>query len=203
MDTQSNRRSSQLAVEQIRKGDQEAFENLYLQHRSAFLQWAYKQFQCSEEDGKELYQVVTLIMYDNIMQQKLVNLFCSVQTYLCAIAKNKWKEWQRSKQKYQSIETAFIAEVIEPMEEDGSNEELILLMSHCLQQLGGRCQEMLESYYYTKLSMTEISVNMGYKNAATAKNLKYKYLQRLRRMMIEREGRTGKDCARIVQWPSK
>ena len=126
-----------------------------------------------------------------------------MQTYLCAIAKNKWKEWQRSKQKYQSIETAFIAEVIEPMEEDGSNEELILLMSHCLKQLGGRCQEMLESYYYAKLSMTEISVNMGYKNAATAKNLKYKFLQRLRRMMIEREGRTGKDCARIVQWPSK
>ena len=72
MDTQSNRRSVQRAVEQIRKGDQEAFENLYLQNRSAFLQWACKQFQCSEEDGKELYQVVTLIMYDNIMQQKLI-----------------------------------------------------------------------------------------------------------------------------------
>ena len=190
MDTQTNPQSAQLVVERIRKGNQDAFENLYRQHRSAFLLWAYKHFQCSDEDAKELYQVVTLIMYDNIMQQKLVNLLCSVQTYLCAIAKNKWKEWQRSKQKYPSIETAFIAEVIEPMEENGSKEELILLMSHCLQQMGGRCQELLESYYYAKLSMAEISINMGYKNAATAKNLKYKYLQRLRRMMIEREGRS-------------
>ncbi|NND06082.1 MAG: hypothetical protein HKN87_06865 [Saprospiraceae bacterium] len=62
--------------------------------------------------------------------------------------------------------------MIETNDGDTNDEELISLMIHCLEQMGGRCQEPLESYYNAKLSMNEISVNMGYQNAATAKNLK-------------------------------
>ena len=41
----------------------------------------------------------------------------------------------------------------------------------------------LEAYYYKKSSMQQICLSMGYKNADTAKNLKYKCLQRLKKMM--------------------
>ena len=203
MNSQSNSASPQLIVDQIRNGDQQAFKNLYLQHRAAFLKWAYKQFRCTDEEGKELYQVVTLIMYDNIVQQKLVKLLCTVQTYLCAVAKNKWKEWQRAKQKYQTLDDAFIMEVIETNDGGVQNEELISHMTYCLEQMGGRCQELLESYYYAQLSMQEISINMRYKNAATVKNLKYKYLKRLRRMIMEQDVRSSGNGAMIVKLPSK
>lgn len=47
-------------------------------------------------------------------------------------------------------------------------------------KLGTACKNLLDLYYFEKLSWEEISFKLGYKNAASAKNQKYKCLNKLR-----------------------
>jgi RNA polymerase sigma factor (sigma-70 family) len=64
-------------------------------------------------------------------------------------------------------------------------EESLQLIETCLDRLGEPCKSLLELYYYHSMSMEEIAERMNYKNRFTSKNLKYKCINRLRRIYIE------------------
>jgi len=53
--------------------------------------------------------------------------------------------------------------------------------------LGDACQQILRLFYFMKKSMEEITGIMGYKNADTVKNQKYKCMQRLKKVYRELE----------------
>ena len=180
---------SQDLINRIASGDEAALEELYLQERSAFLSWAKKQFSCSEGEAKELYQVIVLIVYDNIVLQKLTSLSCSIRSYLYAVAKNKWKEWLRARTKTRYHEGPYFVDLLDDPPKHKYSDQLMNALYRCLQRLGNPCQKLLESYYYKRQSMHEISEAMGYKNASTTKNLKYKCLQRLKKMMASLSSR--------------
>jgi len=57
------------------------------------------------------------------------------------------------------------------------------LISQCFNRLGDPCRSLLDLFYYKKKSMEEIAVELNYKNAETAKNQKYKCMERLRKMV--------------------
>ena len=54
-----------------------------------------------------------------------------------------------------------------------------------LEFLGDPCKSLLQLYYYNDLSMENITSIMGYKNADTTKNQKYKCLRRLQNIYSE------------------
>jgi hypothetical protein len=47
--------------------------------------------------------------------------------------------------------------------------------------LGDPCKELLECFYYKNLSWSEIASRLGYSSAASARNQKYKCLERIRK----------------------
>ena len=64
------------------------------------------------------------------------------------------------------------------------------MVETCLEQIGDPAKSLLELYYYHGMSMEEIAQKLGYKNSSTVKNLKYKFLNRLRKLYNEQaEGR--------------
>ena len=175
--------SPQELIQEIRAGNDAALENLYIAERSPFLAWARKHFKCSDDDAKELYQIIVLIAYDNIIQGRLKEMNCSMKSYLYAIAKNKWKEWQRARNKIYHFDKPYFSDLLHNDDAPRYSEAVVSKMYKGLQRLGNPCRKLLEAYYYQKLSMTEIAKSMGYKNQSTTKNLKYKCLQRLKKML--------------------
>jgi RNA polymerase sigma-70 factor (ECF subfamily) len=188
---------AQQLIDDIRAGKESALEMLYLDERVAFLAWAQKYFQCTAADAKELYQVCILITYDNIVQGKLIEINCAIRSYLYAIAKNKWKEYQRAKMKTRNLDQDQLMLIIDELEDSTYPEQMINQLNKALSHLGNACQKLLEAFYYQKFSMTEICENLGYKNADTAKNLKYKCLQRLKRR-IDNHKTTMSDVSQIL-----
>ncbi|MTI23147.1 sigma-70 family RNA polymerase sigma factor [Fulvivirga sp. RKSG066] len=75
---------------------------------------------------------------------------------------------------------------VPPGENKAYTEQQLENMENCLISLGHPCSEILKLFYYERKNMEEISINLGYKNADTVKNQKYKCLQRLRKLMKER-----------------
>ena len=52
-----------------------------------------------------------------------------------------------------------------------------------IETLGDPCKQLLELHYYKNLGWAEIASKLGYANAASARNQKYKCLERIRHTM--------------------
>lgn len=165
--------------------DEQQFDKLYRQYREEFISWSLKNFNCSREEAVEIYQQSMIVLYENVVNHKLKDL-TKAKTYLFGIAKNKFHDLWRQESKMEPLgDTDFSTEPDMMMEEYEEETQKINLVKSSLVQLGEPCKSILEQYYYHKKNMTEIAEALQYKNTDTAKNQKYKCLQRLKKIFQE------------------
>ncbi len=172
--------SSNSLIDKIGTGDYNELELIYKKYRTEFIRWICKSNTCTLEDAKDIYQQTILIFYENIVNEKVIKLNCSIKTYIFAIGRNKMSELLRDKGRF--TEEVYIATnmtVGDTLDFDDNMQES-KGVEKCLKILGNPCKKILELYYYHKKSMRDISIEMGFKNAETVKNLKYKCMKRLR-----------------------
>ena len=170
-------------IEDIRNGNRQQLAIIYRTYRSEFITWLSANHACSREEAKEIYQISILTLYENILSEKLSELSSGLKTYLFAIGKNKFQELNRKRQRLESTENSDGLELAEIESwEHLEKEQRLQVMERSLEKLGDPCKTLLELYYFHGLSMDEISKKVGYKNRATAKNLKCKCIVRLRKI---------------------
>ena len=177
--------NDQAVIDKIKSGDEDQLAAIYKEHRSEFLFWVTKYYRCDLEEAKDAYQFSILTFYENIANNKLVTLRSSIKTYIFAIGKNKILEKKKGDTRYARDYDEIDIPMEEVSEEVQEKEMDLTLAEQCLEQLGDPCKSMLELYYYNKMSMEEITITLNYKNANTAKNLKYKCMNRLKRLFEE------------------
>ena len=166
-------------IRQLKKGDQKVLGQVYRQYRSDFIAWMHAKYGCSQEVARDIYQNTMLTLSVKAQNGTLPDLESSLKTYIYGIAKNKYKEYQRSNGRFVQVEDDVWKELKEE-NSDGSNTEQNQLVARCLKKLGAPCKSVLELYYFHGMTMEEIKDHLNYKNSRTAKNMKYKCLQRLK-----------------------
>lgn len=175
-------------IENLKEGGQEELDMIYKNYREEFISWIIKNYSCTLEDAKDIYQFSILTFYENILSERLTQLDSSVKTYLFAIGKNKALELNKSSNRYNlQFESNLIASPTENHEDHLLKESNLEKVEKCLQTLGDPCKKLLILYYYKRKSMEQIAKILDYKNTDTAKNLKYKCLQRLKRLFDNKE----------------
>ncbi|HEY5751233.1 MAG TPA: sigma-70 family RNA polymerase sigma factor [Chryseolinea sp.] len=180
-------------IKKIRSGGQTELGLVYAEYREEFLRWITKEYHCSDDDSKDIYQLTILIFYDNIKQGKLETLVSSVKTYLFGIGKNIVKEYIRKEKRYTPInQEKWLKEYLVEEQTQAPDEHAFDVAGIALAKLGNPCRRLIEMFYYEKKSMPEISEALQYKNAETAKNQKCKCMARLRKIFEEELSRTQK-----------
>lgn len=177
---------SQNILVKLKEGDRLLLNTIYRENRGKFIGWAAKQFNADEEMASEIYQDAVVTLYENIHSGKLTDMTASVESYLFAIGRNKFLELTRYNKKNTNIPDHEQIEQIDddPIDHEEKNEE-IQQVGIALKQMGPPCKTLLEFYYFEKKQMNEIAILMDYKNPATAKNQKYKCIQRLKKVVFE------------------
>ncbi len=165
-------------VEQVKRKGNSALADLYIGYRTEFIQWLCGRLGCDSELAKDIYQQTILIFYENIQSGRLSILTSQVKTYLFSIGRNKYYEAVREQQKRDALK-------VEDFDATDLPEELLLKVESSLDRLGEPCRSLLMEYYYHKRSMEQLVSMFDYKNADSAKNQKYKCLERLRKLMKE------------------
>lgn len=174
-------------IDLIRQGGQPELGRIYETYRKEFLHWITRDFHCSEDDSKDIYQVTILIFHDNIKAGKLTHMASSLKTYLFAIGKNVAREMMRKAQRDTPIaKERWLKEYLIDETDEPSNDNIFSIATRALHALGDPCRQLIEMYYYERRNMEEISALLHYKNADTAKNQKCKCMARLRRL-VERD----------------
>lgn len=147
------------------------FTRLYLQAFPAVARFISRQGGTLEE-AQDIFQEALLVYYEKVA----VNQFepsSSHQAYMLGIARNLWLKEQEKIVRTEPISNADVAEV--PTSQPVS-EKLLLF----LQQSGKKCMDMLQSFYYEKLSMREVSSRFGFRSERSATVQKYKCLEKVR-----------------------
>ncbi len=179
-------------IQKIRSGGQTALGMVYEEYREEFLAWITREYKCSADDSKDIYQMTILIFRDNIMQGKLEHLVSSVKTYLFGIGKNIARETIRRDKRFVPISQErylkenLIDEPSKPVEENS-----FIRATRALEKLGEPCKALIELFYYEKKSIPEITRALNYKNPDTAKNQKCKCMARLRKIFEQEKDKNS------------
>ena len=170
-------------IQKIKSGGQTELGMVYEEYRAEFLQWISKEYHCSPDDSKDIYQLTILIFHDNIRQGKLEHLVSSVKTYLFGIGKNIAKENLRKEKRFVPInKEKWLKENLIDEPSQSIEETSFERAKNALERLGQPCRRLIELFYYEKKSIPEITLALDYKNPETAKNQKCKCMARLRKI---------------------
>ena len=140
----------------------------------------------SEADTFDVFQEAVVILYLNASTGKFQPREDSrLSTYLQGIARNVWYAQRRKASRLVAV-----AEVdgnptprdVHPLPEDDPLHDRIHDLETALATLGDKCRRLLRLFYYEKLSLRRIAELMTY-TEQTAKNNKYRCVQRLRAKM--------------------
>jgi RNA polymerase sigma factor (sigma-70 family) len=178
-------------IEKIRAGGQAELGLIYETYRKEFLHWIVKEYSCSTDDSKDIYQLTILIFYDNIKKGKLEHLVSSVKTYLFGVGKNLVMESRRKSNRNTPLDQEhWLNEHLMDEQDQAPTEDMISHARQALARLEEPCRRLIEMFYYGKKSMEEITIELNYKNAETAKNQKCRCMKRLRKLYEEEHNRT-------------
>jgi RNA polymerase sigma factor (sigma-70 family) len=179
--------SNQNFIESFWDNDQVAIEKFYSKAFSK-VAWLILKNNGTIEDAKDIFQDAMVIMMEKFIWDNL-DLNCALETYVYSISRNLWHEHLRTRGKekkfidleqyktvgvsidyYKEKEPDFLNQIIKAME-----------------SLGDSCKKLLELYYFWNYSWKSIASCLGYRNAASARNQKYKCLRRLRDLLLLEE----------------
>ena len=135
-----------------------------------------------EQDAKDIFQEGMIALWINIRKGNYkLDAQVKLSTYLYSVCRNLWLKKLRSKKTMVPInESEDKIGSIVPETFDEVNERFVQLRSH-LSRLGEKCQTILNLFYYQKASIKVIAEQFSY-GEKTAKNEKYRCMQRLRKM---------------------
>jgi len=177
-------------IQKIKEGGQTELGLVYETYREEFLHWISKEYQCSSDDSKDIYQLTILIFYDNIKQEKLQHLVSSVKTYIFGIGKNVVLDFRRRAKKNTPLEKErWLNDYLTDEPDLSPSDQMFDVAGKALVKLGDPCRQLVEMFYYGKKSMEEITEVLHYKNAETAKNQKCKCMKRLRKLYEEEQSK--------------
>ncbi len=139
----------------------------------------------TEQEAKDIYQEGVIAFYERVRQPDF-KLTCKIQTYLYAVCNRLWLKRLAEKKKFRSphpLGELFPDEATEftAFEE---REKQFQHIASSLDALGEPCRGIIEDFYMHDLSMENIRDKHGYTSAESAKNQKYKCLQRLRKIFF-------------------
>ena len=170
---------------QLRYGNVQVLEKIYSEFRAAFINWMAHAYQCDREEALEIYQFVILTFYENVLEGKFDgSSSASIKTYLFSIGKNKMLAERRKGARFEEVKDTSDEKVIHFDFDAGTpNDPRLEVAKRVIEKVGNPCKQLLELFYFNNLDHEEIAVVMGYKNGNTVKNLKYKCVQRIRKLL--------------------
>lgn len=172
--------ANQRIITGILSGDYNVFYELYVYEFPKVVKLITRN-SGSLEMAQDVFQDAIVILMEKVYAKKL-NLKCSIKTYLYSICKILWFDQLRQHNKERQLlrfydEYDCADEISIPTY---TTPDVFENVASAINSLGDPCRKLLECFYYKNMSWKEIASSLGYVNAASARNQKYKCLERIK-----------------------
>ncbi len=180
-----NRRDTLITIEDLKQGSDEALHTVYVANRQKFINFA-KRYNLSNDEVLDVYQDAYIAFYENVMNGKITKFTSSISTYIISIGKFMIFNALKQKKKTTNDNYDFLLEkndneLIENIEIDATllSQEQKLLYEH-YSNLGKKCIELLDLFYYRGYSIEDILKHTHYNSENVIKSTKSRCLKNLK-----------------------
>ncbi len=149
-------------------------EQLYLQVFPVFARFVARN-NGNEETAREVFQEAIITYYEKHGAIAVDNH----GGYLFGICKNLYRRATHRQAIHDPLEEV---DAVEERHEELSTERIL----HFLRAAGEKCLDLLQSFYYERLSMTDLATRFGYRSERSATVQKYKCLEKMRKEVKEK-----------------
>lgn len=133
----------------------------------------------TREEAEDIFQE-SLVIFCNKLAKSGFVLNAGINTYLYSVCKLLWLDELKKKNKV--IKSDFIEledeMVISEASLDIEDDKPLKQAQAAIMQLGDKCREILELFYFKKISMKEIAKRLGFASEKGAKNQKYRCIEK-------------------------
>lgn len=170
---------SERIIEFIKNKEQAAFDYIYEYELPKTVVYITRNYG-SVQNAEDIFQDAFMIVYEKICSNNL-KIKSSVSAYLYTVSKNLWNKQLKTR----NLNVVFIDDMTHD-EIDASTLKDINIpdnyesIAQVIDSLSDSCKTLLECYYYRKMSWAEIAKYLGYSNAGSARNQKYKCVERIK-----------------------
>ncbi|MBA3682214.1 MAG: sigma-70 family RNA polymerase sigma factor [Bacteroidetes bacterium] len=132
----------------------------------------------SKQDAEDIYQEALIILIRKIQSPGFI-LSSSLNTYIYSVCRFLWNDQLKKKNKSieTDIETTLFVLKAEEIENDTTENEN-KLAEKAFNELGEKCKQLLQLFYFNKISLKEIATKLGFNSEKVAKNQKYRCLEK-------------------------
>lgn len=158
------------------KEREKAFEQLYEQ---AFPLVAHfiSRMGGTLQDARDIFQDSLIVLYEKVLENP-ESIRISAQAYVLGIARHLWHK--KFREGRQNIQLRAIPQELSHEADFDEQPVETLQISEYLKKAGRKCMDILQSFYYQKMSMQEIADTFGYGSTRSATVQKYKCLEKVR-----------------------
>jgi RNA polymerase sigma factor (sigma-70 family) len=136
----------------------------------------------SLSEAKDVFQDALIIYFEKIKGESPV-LQKGSKEYIIGIAKKLWINRYRQKIKDKPIEESYDFYLLNDETSGKINDSILIGF---LEKSGKKCMDMLQAFYYKKLSLTEIAHQFGFSGVRSATVQKYKCIEKVRDKIKEK-----------------
>ncbi|MEM1135673.1 MAG: sigma-70 family RNA polymerase sigma factor [Bacteroidota bacterium] len=163
----------------ISQKDNHTFLYLYEKYKDRIISMVKKN-SGNEDDALDIFQEGLIALWTNISQGKFkVQDNAKIATYFYTLCRNIWINKLRKSKNIQSIEDNSQLEDETDVSAMEEFYEQIKKLENLFAKLSESCKKLLNLFYYEKISLKEISIQLDI-TEKTAKNNKYRCMQNLR-----------------------
>lgn len=137
----------------------------------------------SAHDASDMFQESLIIFYKKASDPAF-QLTSGIGTYLYSVCWHLWKDALQKRNR--NVPTADVAEILPAASEEVQfhlqQEEKFGYLDKVLTEIGEKCRDIFHLYYFRKQSMQQIAAQLGFGSEQTAKNQKYKCMERAKEL---------------------
>jgi RNA polymerase sigma factor (sigma-70 family) len=173
--------------ESIKSGRYELIDQLYRDHRDAFVTYAQRQLYATEDDAADCFQDAVIAFYKNIVSGRLRELTCSIRTYLFSIGKrlvyrrNHQRKREQPTDHEEGVQAADELDwsLIDRFDHEHDRRRLLDAMD----RLGDTCRDVLTLYYYHHYPIESITQHLNLPSDGAVRIKKMRCLNQLKKLL--------------------
>jgi RNA polymerase sigma factor (sigma-70 family) len=161
------------------KNSDERFVQLYKEVFPVVVKYISRR-QGTLEQAKDIFQDALIIYYEQVLSTEK-QIEQTEKAYLFGIARHLWIHQFKLGVNYEPLSDKI--ELVENVNDERISDKRLMRL---LMSAGERCVSLLKTFYYDKLSMTEVAERFGFRNERSATVQKFKCLEKVRDFIKEK-----------------
>ncbi|MES2512752.1 MAG: sigma-70 family RNA polymerase sigma factor [Bacteroidota bacterium] len=133
----------------------------------------------TKQEAEDIFQEGLVIFCSKVNKPGFL-LTCNINTYVYSVCRLLWLDELKKKNKI--VKNKFMelsdGHLTDDMSHDIEEDKPLRNAQEAIMQLGEKCKQLLELFYFKKLSMKEIAKIVGFASEKGAKNQKYRCIEK-------------------------